>query len=75
MVVQGFAFRSVFAAYLLWEFHCVQNPVEGVTGVLWMIFQPLLFGLIGAQVNIASLEPETVGKEIIIFFRKKKLAF
>nr|XP_002126822.3 sodium/hydrogen exchanger 9B2 [Ciona intestinalis] len=28
---------------------------------LWVIFQPLLFGLIGASVRIESLEPETVG--------------
>ncbi|XP_049741578.1 sodium/hydrogen exchanger 9B2-like [Elephas maximus indicus] len=27
----------------------------------WIIFQPLLFGLIGAEMSIASLRPETVG--------------
>ncbi|XP_025095637.1 sodium/hydrogen exchanger 9B2-like isoform X1 [Pomacea canaliculata] len=56
-----------FVAALRWRSEVPKgkrNPVEGVTGVLWMIFQPLLFGLIGAQVNIASLEPETVGKGI-----------
>lgn len=30
--------------------------------VTWDVFQPLLFGLIGAEVSIASLRPETVGK-------------
>ena len=38
-----------------------QNPIEEVVGVLWMIFQPLLFGLIAAAVQIDRLTPETVG--------------
>ena len=41
---------------------CVQNPVEDVMGVLWMIFQPLLFGLIAAEVKVNKLSAETVGK-------------
>ncbi|XP_070359485.1 sodium/hydrogen exchanger 9B2-like isoform X1 [Equus asinus] len=35
--------------------------VEKIIPVAWDIFQPLLFGLIGAEVSIASLRPETVG--------------
>uniref|UniRef100_A0A2K6E8B9 Solute carrier family 9 member B2 n=1 Tax=Macaca nemestrina TaxID=9545 RepID=A0A2K6E8B9_MACNE len=35
--------------------------VEKIIAVAWDIFQPLLFGLIGAEVSIASLRPETVG--------------
>ncbi|KAI5226057.1 Sodium/Hydrogen Exchanger 9B2 [Manis pentadactyla] len=35
--------------------------VEKIVAVAWDIFQPLLFGLIGAEVSIASLRPETVG--------------
>ncbi|XP_024430722.2 sodium/hydrogen exchanger 9B2 isoform X1 [Desmodus rotundus] len=35
--------------------------VEKIISVAWDIFQPLLFGLIGAEVSIASLRPETVG--------------
>jgi len=31
-------------------------------GVLWMIFQPLLFGLIAAEVKVNKLSAETVGK-------------
>nr|XP_044622470.1 sodium/hydrogen exchanger 9B2-like isoform X5 [Equus asinus] len=34
--------------------------VEKIIAVAWDIFQPLLFGLIGAEVSIASLRPETV---------------
>ncbi|ELK06381.1 Mitochondrial sodium/hydrogen exchanger NHA2 [Pteropus alecto] len=35
--------------------------VERIIAVAWDIFQPLLFGLIGAEVSVASLRPETVG--------------
>ncbi|KAG8519400.1 Sodium/hydrogen exchanger 9B2 [Galemys pyrenaicus] len=35
--------------------------VEKIIAVVWDVFQPLLFGLIGAEVSIASLRPETVG--------------
>lgn len=35
--------------------------VEKIIAVAWDIFQPLLFGLIGAEVSIESLRPETVG--------------
>ncbi|XP_012945768.2 sodium/hydrogen exchanger 9B2-like, partial [Aplysia californica] len=45
-----------------------KNPVEDVTGVLWMVFQPLLFGLIGAAVDISSLDPNTVGLGIAVLF-------
>ncbi|KAM5340146.1 sodium/hydrogen exchanger 9B2 isoform 2-T2 [Glossophaga mutica] len=37
------------------------KKVEKIISVAWDIFQPLLFGLIGAEVSIASLRPETVG--------------
>ncbi|XP_036620668.1 sodium/hydrogen exchanger 9B2-like [Trichosurus vulpecula] len=35
--------------------------VEKIIAISWDIFQPLLFGLIGAEVSITSLRPETVG--------------
>ncbi|XP_070308329.1 sodium/hydrogen exchanger 9B2 isoform X4 [Odocoileus virginianus] len=38
-----------------------KTDVEKVTAVAWDIFQPLLFGLIGAEVSITALGPETVG--------------
>uniref|UniRef100_A0A5F9CWH4 Solute carrier family 9 member B2 n=1 Tax=Oryctolagus cuniculus TaxID=9986 RepID=A0A5F9CWH4_RABIT len=38
-----------------------KEDVEAIVAVAWDIFQPLLFGLIGAEVSIASLKPETVG--------------
>ncbi|GFN81860.1 mitochondrial sodium/hydrogen exchanger 9b2-like, partial [Plakobranchus ocellatus] len=45
-----------------------KNPVEDVTGVLWMVFQPLLFGLIGSAVDISSLDADTVGLGIGVLF-------
>ncbi|KAI4543107.1 hypothetical protein R6Z07F_007493 [Ovis aries] len=38
-----------------------KTDVEKVIAVAWDIFQPLLFGLIGAEVSIAALRPETIG--------------
>ncbi|EPQ05271.1 Mitochondrial sodium/hydrogen exchanger NHA2 [Myotis brandtii] len=35
--------------------------VQNIIAVAWNIFQPLLFGLIGAEVSVSSLRPETVG--------------
>jgi len=49
-----------FLAGLRWAGE--KAEVEKIIAGAWYIFQPLLFGLIGAEVSIASLRPETVGK-------------
>jgi len=36
--------------------------MAGIVAILWMIFQPLLFGLIGSEIDIAKIDPGTVGK-------------
>ncbi|XP_026877639.2 sodium/hydrogen exchanger 9B2 isoform X2 [Electrophorus electricus] len=38
-----------------------QVPVEDIVSKVWDVFQPLLFGLIGAEINIGALDPITVG--------------
>ncbi|XP_071974861.1 sodium/hydrogen exchanger 9B2-like isoform X2 [Engystomops pustulosus] len=38
-----------------------KTVVEDVIAVGWDIFQPLLFSLIGAEISVSSLRPETVG--------------
>lgn len=38
-----------------------KGPVEAVVGRFWDIFQPLLFGLVGAQITVSTLDPITVG--------------
>ncbi|XP_053073066.1 sodium/hydrogen exchanger 9B2 isoform X2 [Acinonyx jubatus] len=53
-----------FLAGLRWAGE--KADVEKIIAVSWYIFQPLLFGLIGAEVSIASLRPETVGLCIAI---------
>ncbi|XP_056135623.1 sodium/hydrogen exchanger 9B2 [Lampris incognitus] len=42
--------------------------VEEVVGRAWDVFQPLLFGLIGAEIRIAHLEGSTVGLGIASLF-------
>ncbi|XP_056156761.1 sodium/hydrogen exchanger 9B2 [Lampris incognitus] len=36
-------------------------PVAAMVGRSWDVFQPLLFGLIGAEITITTLNPNTVG--------------
>ncbi|XP_076348893.1 sodium/hydrogen exchanger 9B2-like isoform X2 [Tachypleus tridentatus] len=37
------------------------NPVRTFFNYLWKIFQPILFGLIGAEIQVSQLEANTVG--------------
>lgn len=36
--------------------------MEEVIGWAWDVFQPLLFGLIGAEIRVSELEGHTVGE-------------
>lgn len=38
----------------------LQNPVEKIFSVIWLIFQPILFGLIGTEINLKVLDQDTV---------------
>ncbi|XP_060951675.1 sodium/hydrogen exchanger 9B2 [Limanda limanda] len=48
-----------FLAALGWKTD--KAPVAAMVGQAWDVFQPLLFGLIGAEITIATLNPSTVG--------------
>ncbi|KAM9836396.1 sodium/hydrogen exchanger 9B2 [Aulostomus maculatus] len=48
-----------FLAALGWKSD--KAPVAAMVGRSWDIFQPLLFGLIGAEITIATLSASTVG--------------
>ncbi|XP_040887585.1 sodium/hydrogen exchanger 9B2 isoform X1 [Toxotes jaculatrix] len=48
-----------FLAALGWKTD--KAPVAAMVGRSWDVFQPLLFGLIGAEITIATLSPSTVG--------------
>ncbi|XP_055875673.1 sodium/hydrogen exchanger 9B2-like isoform X3 [Biomphalaria glabrata] len=41
-----------------------KNPVENVIGVVWMIFQPFLFGLIGSEVDVFKLDLDVIVSEV-----------
>jgi len=40
----------------------LEAPVAALVGRSWDVFQPLLFGLIGAEITIATLSVRTVGR-------------
>ncbi|KAL7375685.1 hypothetical protein ABVT39_021984, partial [Epinephelus coioides] len=48
-----------FLAALGWKTN--KAPVAAMVGRSWDVFQPLLFGLIGAEITIKNLSPSTVG--------------
>uniref|UniRef100_A0A3B5M274 Cation/H+ exchanger transmembrane domain-containing protein n=1 Tax=Xiphophorus couchianus TaxID=32473 RepID=A0A3B5M274_9TELE len=48
-----------FLAALGWKTD--KAPVAAMVGRCWDVFQPLLFGLIGAEITVTSLNPSTVG--------------
>ncbi|XP_060581305.1 sodium/hydrogen exchanger 9B2-like [Ruditapes philippinarum] len=37
------------------------EPMKDIVSILWMIFQPLLFGLIGAEIDVLKIDVGTVG--------------
>ncbi|XP_071952954.1 sodium/hydrogen exchanger 9B2-like [Antedon mediterranea] len=53
-----------FVAGLGWKKEKI--PVGNVVSVFWLFFEPLLFGLIGAEVAVSELQPSTVGLGIAI---------
>nr|XP_012418355.1 PREDICTED: mitochondrial sodium/hydrogen exchanger 9B2 isoform X3 [Odobenus rosmarus divergens] len=62
-----------FLAGLKWAGE--KAEVEKIIAGAWYIFQPLLFGLIGAEVSIASLRPKTVGCHRICGFGHGKITW
>lgn len=40
----------------------LQVRVQKLIGTAWDIFQPLLFGLVGAEVSVVSLKSNAIGK-------------
>ena len=42
------------------------NPVTDVLAQIWMVFQPLLFGLIGTEIQVDALDAETVGWGLLV---------
>ncbi|KAJ6668863.1 hypothetical protein lerEdw1_012349 [Lerista edwardsae] len=38
-----------------------KRKIEEIVKIAWQVFQPFLFGLIGAEISVVNLKPETVG--------------
>jgi len=53
-----YVIASVYIGVIIASY-CVQT-VSLYVGHLWTVFQPLLFGLIGAEVSLSLIQPETV---------------
>jgi len=46
----------------------VKMLVTTYVGHMWTVFQPLLFGLIGAEVSLKLIQPSTVGLGLAVLF-------
>jgi len=55
-----------FVAGVGWRGDTGSNAVPKVLAGLWIVFQPILFGLIGTEIHITELEPETLGWGFLI---------
>lgn len=38
-----------------------QNVIVQALNILWLLLQPALFGLIGAELDLVQMEPNTIG--------------
>jgi Kef-type K+ transport system membrane component KefB len=43
----------------------LQNPVAIAFEVFWLIFEPILFGLTGTQIDFHQLDPESMWLAIL----------
>lgn len=43
-----------------------QNPVSTAFGKIWLILQPMLFGLIGAEIDLNELRLETISSGLLV---------
>lgn len=56
----------VYSDIVYWLF---QDTIAEVVGIMWMLFQPLLFGLIGAAVNFDNIKDlNSLGMYMVFFF-------
>ncbi|XP_024086022.1 sodium/hydrogen exchanger 9B2-like isoform X2 [Cimex lectularius] len=59
---------SAFTASLAWKIQgwSTHHPVVEAFGTIWTIIQPMLFGLIGAEVDVKLLHADTILKGIAV---------
>lgn len=49
-------------------FLSLQSPVDEVFSGLWALMEPVLFGLIGAEIDLKELQLEVVSWGVLIIF-------
>lgn len=54
-----------FVAAIKWRRDESDQIISKFFANLWIIFQPLLFGLIGAEIDIKKIDKSTIGKNYI----------
>merc|ERR1719278_1718305 len=57
-----------FVAMVQWrkEGWTDHNPVSNAFGKMWIILEPILFALIGSEVQVDKIEPESAGRAILV---------
>ena len=55
-----------FVAGVGWRGKNGSDSVSRILASFWIVFQPILFGLIGTEISLEELDPETLGWGILI---------
>ncbi|PSN56735.1 Sodium/hydrogen exchanger 9B2 [Blattella germanica] len=59
-VVMGLSFGISWGVLLIYLPHRNDNPVADIYSVVWKVFQPVLFGLIGTEIDLRQLDGSTI---------------
>lgn len=43
-------------------YYFAKGPIAQITALVWRVFEPLLFGLVGAEVSVEYMDKTLVGK-------------
>lgn len=65
------AVTAAFMSIVYWTkqgWDIEENPAATAFEIFWVVFQPILFGITGAQINISELEGSVVGIGVGILF-------
>ena len=46
--------------------HLFQEQISDNVGKLWILFEPIMFGLIGAEIRLDKLDSSTVGLLLLL---------
>merc|ERR1712088_620412 len=44
------------------------NPVSNAFGKMWIILEPILFALIGSEVQVDKIDPQSAGRGLAVLF-------